>query len=320
MKHFLNSMFKVQSSKFEVLPRFLSPSLLPLFSASALLLSAGLQAAGPSVASTDAELRLWAGSYRDLTYGANVTSGFQTPAKALGPATGNLYDIVSLGEGGRITLEFAGGMADGPGWDFAVFENAFGGNFLELAFVEVSSDGQNWLRFPSRSETVSPVGAYGTLDPALLDGFAGLHFVGQGTEFDLASLRGLPGSNLLDFNRIRYVRLVDIIGDGREHDSSGRPIYDPYVTQGSAGFDLEAAGARYPSPPEKLASTPTAVAGHLGLSWNGLAGARYRIETSPDLITWTLLRTVDTATDGPVQSDIPLGTDTKLFARIGREK
>jgi hypothetical protein len=39
-----------------------------------------------------------------------------------------------------------------------------------------------------------------------------------------------------------YVRIVDIKGNGSAKDSSNRPIYDPYPTSGSAGFDLEAVG------------------------------------------------------------------------------
>ena len=41
---------------------------------------------------------------------------------------------------------------------------------------------------------------------------------------------------------VRWVRLVDIVGDGSCTDSFGRVIYDPYPTEGSAGFDLDAVG------------------------------------------------------------------------------
>ena len=48
---------------------------------------------------------------------------------------------------------------------------------------------------------------------------------------------------------VRYERgqtanvLVDIPGTGQFFDSTGWPIYDPSVTEGSGGFDLEAVGA-----------------------------------------------------------------------------
>src|ERR1700744_4168377 len=55
--------------------------------------------------------------------------------------------VVSLGDSGVAVLTFAAPIIDGPGPDFAVFENGFANPandsqaFLELAFVEVSSDG-----------------------------------------------------------------------------------------------------------------------------------------------------------------------------------
>jgi len=64
-------------------------------------------------------------------------------------------DVVSLGNGGQVTVEFGGSkIVDGPGPDFIVFENAFfaAGDssqpFAELATVEVSEDGQTWVAFP----------------------------------------------------------------------------------------------------------------------------------------------------------------------------
>ncbi|QQR94474.1 MAG: hypothetical protein IPJ93_11675 [Bacteroidota bacterium] len=64
---------------------------------------------------------------------------------ALGMADG--LDVVSLGDGGMATLTFANPIMNGSGWDFAVFENSFSETFLELAFVEVSSDGVNFFVF-----------------------------------------------------------------------------------------------------------------------------------------------------------------------------
>src|SRR5258708_33810715 len=61
--------------------------------------------------------------------------------------------VLSLGKGGKITLEFVDNeVFDGEGPDLIVFENAFlkapgddpGNGFFELAKVEVSADGKEW--------------------------------------------------------------------------------------------------------------------------------------------------------------------------------
>ena len=77
------------------------------------------------------------------------------PENVIGTPDG--VNIVSLGDGGTATVTFAKYITDGEGFDFAVFENGFISNFtgrafLELAFVEVSSDGVNFFRFPSHNE------------------------------------------------------------------------------------------------------------------------------------------------------------------------
>jgi hypothetical protein len=84
--------------------------------------------------------------------GSNYAS-FGVPENALGPATGNSVDVVSLGDGGVATLTFARPIKNGSGPDFCVFENAFSDTYLELAFVEVSSDGVRFVRFPAISLT-----------------------------------------------------------------------------------------------------------------------------------------------------------------------
>jgi len=194
----------------------------------------------------------WATGYTDYTIGSNVDSTWQTPEKALGKATGNSYDVVSLGRGGRITLTFAAPIEDGEGWDFAVFENSFSDTFLEFAYVEVSSDGTNFLRFDNDSLTADPVGSYGSIDPTDIEGLAGKYRQGYGTPFDLADLREKEevASGMLDLSHITHVRIIDIIGDCTSLDSSGDIIWDPYPTVISAGFDLEAIGvsngAAYP--------------------------------------------------------------------------
>lgn len=188
----------------------------------------------------DPNIIAWADGWRDYQVGSNCDPTWQTPQLALGKAAGTPFDIVSLGRGGTITLIFPLGIGDREGFDFLVFENSVNDTFLELAYVEVSSDGIYFFRFGSDSQTTDPVPAYGAVDPTMITGLAGKYRLGYGTPFDLNELKGI--SSLLDITRVQYVRIVDIVGDGTYLDSSGNPIYDPYPTIGSAGFDLEAVG------------------------------------------------------------------------------
>jgi len=184
----------------------------------------------------------WADGWQNYNVGSNCSIEWQTPQKALGKAIGTQqdHDIVCLGRGGSITMTFSTGIGDGPGYDLAVFENACSDTFLELADVEVSSDGINFFRFNNDSLTLNPVGAFGAVNPTNITGLAGKYRQGYGTPFDLDELTGI--SPLLDVNNINYVRLVDIVGNGTYLDTSGDIIYDPYPTIGSAGFDLDAVG------------------------------------------------------------------------------
>jgi len=186
----------------------------------------------------DANIVGWAGGWENYLVGSDCDPEWQTPEKALGTAEGTSYDIVCLGRGGEITLTFQCGIGDGVGYDFAVFENSFSDTFLELGYVEVSSDGVNFVRFLNDSLTAGPVSAFGVVEPTDIGGFAGKYRQGYGTPFDLSVLRGI--SPMLDVDNVKYVRIVDIVGDGSYLDTSGDVIYDPYPTEGSAGFDLDA--------------------------------------------------------------------------------
>jgi hypothetical protein len=188
----------------------------------------------------DAGVIGWADGWENYVVGSNCDAQWQTPEKALGKANGTSYDIVCLGRGGSITLTFDCGIGDGPGYDFAVFENSITDTFLELAYVEVSSDGVNFFRFLNDSLTEGPVGGYGSVNAVDIGGFAGKYKQGYGTPFDLALLTNTSG--LLDIDNVKWVRIVDIVGDGSYSDTSGDIIYDPYPTWGSAGFDLDAIG------------------------------------------------------------------------------
>ncbi len=154
--------------------------------------------------------------------------------------------VVSLGDGGSATLSFPFPIVNGPGPDFAVFENAFSDYFLELAHVEVSSDGNTFFRFPSVSNTQTSVqvGAFDSLDARKIRNLAGKYRANYGVPFDLEELNGISG---LDLQHIVKVRIVDVIGSidtaYASYDSSGAPINDPWPTPfASGGFDLDAVG------------------------------------------------------------------------------
>jgi hypothetical protein len=205
----------------------------------------------------------WATGYENYEPGTHLDAAWQTPEQAVGKASGTSYNVVSLGRGGRVTLIFDPPIQNGEGWDFAVFENAFNDYHLELAYVEVSSNGADFVRFDSVSLMPGPVSGYGSVDATLIDGLAGKYRQGFGTPFDLSDLaeKDAVQSGMVDISQISHVRIIDIVGDGSYLDSRGNPIYDPYPTYGSAGFDLDAIGvsngAPYPDGGISNGGTPT---------------------------------------------------------------
>ena len=202
----------------------------------------------------------WAASFANYSPAPGVVGQFSDANLALGPVTGDNYDVVSLGDlssaqinagtaPGRITLHFSNPIRDLSGADFVIFENTFisefdmggtgiGGIFADLAYVEASSDGVNFVRFPSTSLTPAAVGAFGSVNPTNVFNLAGKHVnydgTSWGTPFDLAAV-GLTS--------ITDIRIVDIPGSGAFHDSAGRPIYDAWLSSLSGGIDIEAVGA-----------------------------------------------------------------------------
>jgi hypothetical protein len=221
------------------------------------------------------------GDYEDIeAYGVFTCSlGDPSPAAiAVSSTPGYITspEAIDAGESsGYITLWFAKPIHDVPGADLVVYENAFimatdqggagvGGVFAELAFVEVSTDGVYFARFPSISLTqeANKPGRYGSMDPTLLYNLAGKHVNNYGeswgTPFDLSTLVAEDNvvNGRVDLDNIRFVRIVDIPGVGvleypsgsgvtyiAAMDSTGNVIYDPYKTTGSGGFDLDAIGA-----------------------------------------------------------------------------
>jgi len=238
--------------------------------------------------------RGWATEVVSYEQTPGVDPRWSEPDKALGPATGKGdEDIFSLGDlsreqigqgvpPGQITLLFGEPIRNGRGYDFAVFENgllsefttpagsAAGQMFAELAHVEVSSNGEDFVRFPAVSLTAEPVGLFGTIEISNVYNLAGKHPNSgrrcMGTGFDLQEIAREPSviSGLVDINDIRYVRIVDIPGTGDFYDEAvkhidpgtwpvwdcythNHPIYDAWDTSlvplyPSGGFDLEAIG------------------------------------------------------------------------------
>ncbi len=245
--------------------------------------------------------RGWATGVKSYAPAPGVGSDWDDPTLALGPAAGDQLDIVSLGDldqsqidqgvqPGRITLVFGdpcnptdpNHIRDVAGYDFVIFENGFtssfsnpiygfvsGEVFAELGYVEVSTDGVYFVRFPPVSLTAGTVGPLGTIEIDDVFNLAGKHPNGYGkctgTPFDLRGIadEAMVQNGIVDINNIIYVRIVDIPGSGNFNDNAmahidpgtrpnwanydvNNPIYDAWVTWDSAGVDLEAIGVLHP--------------------------------------------------------------------------
>jgi hypothetical protein len=172
-------------------------------------------------------------------------TSFGDSSSAIGKAGEN--GVVSLGDAGYAILTFDLPITNGPGFDFAVFENAFNDNFLELAFVEVSSDGVNYFRFPAVSNTpadqqIGPFDNRG--DATKIHNLAGKYRAHFGTPFDLEELKNEPGLNV---QSVTHVKIIDVVGSidptYARYDKNNHPINDPFPTSfPSGGFDLDAVG------------------------------------------------------------------------------
>jgi hypothetical protein len=231
-----------------------------------------------------ASIVAWANAVEDYSPTPEVVAfdGFgggphNDPSRGLGPAnqtTVSLGDLsasaISAGTvPGSITISFSESIFDGPGADLAVFENAsafFDSHdvnfmFAELAFVEVSSNGTDFTRFPATSLNIER--DQNTPDPnhdqlyvefgrnfagintTNVNNLAGIHPALVGTPFDLSDLASDPlvTGGTLNLDQVRYVRLIDVPGEGSFTDSLGNPILDTWHTAQSGGFDLDAVGA-----------------------------------------------------------------------------
>ncbi len=216
----------------------------PLFS------TLGGQPGSTAISKTDVAIVNWAQACtvtrgpQDISSGSSPLASYGADANATGIATGS--SLVSLGDGGNAVVTFEHPISNGTGADFAVFENGFSSGsllFAELAFVEVSSDGETFFRFPAvsnNSATVQNNSVY--LDPQLLYNLAGSAQANYGTPFDLQELSGVEG---LDIDHITHVKIVDAVGSvNPAHatlDKNGNAVNDPWKTAfASGGFDLDA--------------------------------------------------------------------------------
>ncbi|MEM8737848.1 MAG: PEP-CTERM sorting domain-containing protein [Planctomycetota bacterium] len=241
-----------------------------------------------TIDATDARLVGFANSVESFLAAPGTSGAVDDPSAALGAPDAGFDGIptnglFSLGDPlpdidpGQITLGFENAITNGIGDDFAVFENAgdFGdfGLFAELAFVEVSTDGNTFARFASEfTGTIPTVGGpalptdllnVGTTfltlpDSSVVSGLAGADVALVGTLFDLDTLLSdaLVVSGAVDLDEINFVRLVDIPGDGRFSDTAGNPIFDAFDPGNvTGGFDLDAVGVlnQVPEPGSALA-------------------------------------------------------------------
>jgi hypothetical protein len=176
---------------------------------------------------------------RVVAFTPGTQAGFGSarfPQVVLGPPRGNgtssgSHDVLSLGVGGEITLDFGDkSIADGEGPDFVVFENAFWPSgiaadvFAEPAQVSVSEDGENWADFPCHPRAegapryqgcagVAPTLEYDPLEVVPLESART-----GGDTFDLADVGAMSA---------RFVRIRDLASRGEGT---------------TAGFDLDAVG------------------------------------------------------------------------------
>lgn len=207
----------------------------------------------------------------DVMYGEGAGFGQESfPEIVLGPPHGagenaGSLDVLSLGNGGIITLEFTDNTPEnGPGPDLIVFENSFyvaqnpENVFCEVAFVEVSQDGEIFYRFPNDYDPAGePVN-----NPVNWQGFAGVYPVLSHPENGIDPTDpGMAGGDVFELDDvgldwIRFIRIVDTDEPpDAAYDDNGDEIYDPAAGTGTTGgFDLDAVAAVYPG--EHATPTP----------------------------------------------------------------
>lgn len=170
--------------------------------------------------------------------------------------TTDTYGFIGIDAPGSVTFFYPTGIYNGAGADLAVRENGFGsgtGFFAELAFVEVSSNGVDFARFPSISlntAAVSTAGQFQYYDMTNIYNLAGKHASNMATPFDFDDLLtdSLVLGGTVNLGNIKYIRLVDVVGNPASSgaagalDSLGNRILDNWTTYDSGGFDISIVG------------------------------------------------------------------------------
>ncbi len=196
--------------------------------------------------------------YQNIADTAAGFASYGSPNDATGAADNK---VVSLGDGGIAIYTLDEPINNVSGHDFAVFENSFSDEFLELAFVEVSSDGETYVRFPaiSNTPTETQVGGFGVVDATKIHNLAGKYRALFGTPFDLSDLKD---STNVDINHITHIKIIDAIGtinpEYATYDSNGNIVNDPYPTPFySSGYDLDALAILNPSSIDNIEEVTT---------------------------------------------------------------
>ncbi len=186
---------------------------------------------------------------RVVSYSIGVSGGYGEnflPGNVLGPPRGgsvaqsSATQLLSLGNGGRITIEFADYVTDGPGVDFIVFENPLVSGdtvFTETAFVDVSQDGEHFIRFPARFIADGPGG---TGNPDNYINLAGVHPVYANPPTTSATDPKVAGGDQFDLKDVglRWIRFVRIVDTG-------------YNSKDTEGVIIDDAGNHFPCAPDK---------------------------------------------------------------------
>lgn len=202
-----------------------------------------------------ADLVIDAPGARDAMFGdpALATNG----VRGAGAREGSV-DVFSLRYGEHLTLGWGGRrVVDGPGADFAVFENGFefgeDATFMDPVIVELSRDGHSWVELP-HDYRATDESRYST-QRADWVGFAGIEPVALhaednpvdpfdpaagGDAFDLASLGDDPESEAIRVEGFRFLRL----SPAADHDNpdTGGPFVRDVLSDGP---DIDGVHARY---------------------------------------------------------------------------
>ena len=189
--------------------------------------------------------------------GAVPEAPFRDPARAVNGvhgagATAGGTDVFSLDwqDGASLTVSWSGRrVLNGPGPDFAVFENGFENPdatslFMDLMLVELSIDGIAWVTFPH--DYVAPDETVYSTDPAHWPGFAGrapvlLHDIDNpvsplnpelagGDAFDLDDLGEGPLADTIREDGFLLLRLV--AAPSRTNPDTGAPYVADAIADG----------------------------------------------------------------------------------------